>query len=124
MRLTDRFPIPENLMNRPKHFLLQIDSLMHSAFFTDKNNDWGNYKQELSAPYNSLESEEDFNILGSESSTDDENKKPVVVVKKEGETKKKIDLTYIAANCWNMNQFKVYPHRAREGEIPVKLLYG
>ena len=95
---------------------------MHNAYSEVSNKFWANYRQEIDAPYNSMESDEDLDLFATDTS-EEENKPVVKVEKKEGE-KKKLDLTKIQASAWNMKTFKPYPHRAREGEVPLKLLHG
>lgn len=75
MKMADRFPIPEALVGREerKSYNLRVDSLISSTYNIDAVNEWADYRQELDAPYNSMESEEEFPLHDSEES--DENEK-------------------------------------------------
>ena len=70
MKVADRFPIPEALIGRQKRkaYNLRIDSLITAAYNMDSVKEWADYRQELMAPYNSMESEEEFPLDDSEES--------------------------------------------------------
>ena len=62
MTLASRFPIPEALLNRPKNYQLGIDSFLRSAFSEEAYENQANYKDPISAPANSEESGDEFNL--------------------------------------------------------------
>ena len=52
----------------------KIDSLLKEAYSIEHVKEWGKYRQELKAPCNSEDSEEDKPIVGSEDSDENEVK--------------------------------------------------
>ena len=70
MKSYQRWPIPEMLIGRQKqgNFGLKIDSLLKEAYSSEHIKEWAKYRQELKAPANSEDSEEDKPIIGSEDS--------------------------------------------------------
>jgi len=76
MQAANRFPMPDALLACPPNYKLKIDSIMHSAYDPENLKDWAEYKQEVDAPNNSTESEDELNIYQSES--DDERRKYMV----------------------------------------------
>ena len=72
MKHVDRYPIPEALVNRAtdKPYVLQIDSIISSQFKMNVVEEWANYMPEIAAPQNSAESEDDFQLIESQSSDD------------------------------------------------------
>ena len=53
MKIAGKFPIPEELLNKPPKFKLECDSFMHGAWNEKNNTMWANYKFEIEAPANS-----------------------------------------------------------------------
>jgi hypothetical protein len=49
MQAAERWPIPEQLINRPDRggYQLVIDSIMHAAYDEKEMKEWANYRQEL-----------------------------------------------------------------------------
>ena len=70
MKVADRWPIPEAIVGRQKRepYTLRIDSLIHAAFALEEVEEWGKQIPDLDAPYNSMESEDDFPIHYSDDS--------------------------------------------------------
>jgi hypothetical protein len=62
MKLSGRFPIPEALLNRPKNYELTIDSFLRTAYSEEATEAQANYKDPISAPANSEESGDEFNL--------------------------------------------------------------
>lgn len=128
MKATDRFPIPESLVNRPKEkkgYNLRIDSLITAAYTLDTVNDWANYLPRLDAPYNSMESEEEFPIDDSEES-DDKNKIPYIPKAKLEENpellNKQFDDTILKTMPWRIESMRYFPYSGADNTFPVKLL--
>ena len=72
MQKVDRFPIPEALI-RPQPesaYKLTIDSLINTSYKLETVEAWADYLPATQAPYNSLESEDEFHIFESDSSED------------------------------------------------------
>ena len=68
MKKAKRYPIPEKLLWMPKEgpkFDLNVDSIMHAAYHNDEIEEWAEYKQEIDAPANSMNSNEDLHFASS-----------------------------------------------------------
>lgn len=83
MKKAKRYPMPEKVLHLDKDFDLFIDSLMHSAYASDDNEFWAEYRQECEQPANSYESLEqiDFHSSSEESlrgSVDGDNQPPTL----------------------------------------------
>jgi hypothetical protein len=78
MQASDRWPIPEQLINRPEkgNFSLVIDSIMHAAYNEKDILEWAAYRQELDVPYNSMESENEYPLEDSHDSEEEANRVP------------------------------------------------
>ena len=127
MQQVDRFPIPEALL-RPepeRSYNLVIDSLINDSYRLETVEAWADYKPANGAPYNSLESEDDYFIEESEES-DDPNAVPYITKKlvKEDPTikEKQFDMRVLLTSAFRLESMKYFPYRSREGEIPKKLL--
>ena len=70
MKAYQRWPIPECLMGRQttNPFYLKVDSLIADAYLSDRMREWADYRADVAAPYNSMESADDYQILPSEDS--------------------------------------------------------
>ena len=82
--------------------------------------EYANQRPEIDAPYNSMESDDDFIIEESPSSEEieEQTEHTEVKVKKE----KKFDKKLLDTSPYRMESIKFYPYRFREGDIPSKLL--
>ena len=67
MKECDRFPIPEAILGRKKftRYTLRIDSIMLATYKMESIHEWANYRQEIDAPFNSMESEDEFPLFDS-----------------------------------------------------------
>jgi hypothetical protein len=63
----DRFPIPEAILGRKKltPYTLRIDSMMLATYKMESIQEWANYRQEIDAPFNSMESADEFPLYDS-----------------------------------------------------------
>ena len=127
MKLVDRHHIPEALI-RPqpeRPYTLVIDSIIKDVFRQETVEAWANYKPAIGAPYNSMESEEDFNIYESEDS-EDPNAVPYITKKKVEQDPslkdKQFDMRILQTSAFRLESMKFFPYRSREGDIPNKLL--
>jgi hypothetical protein len=59
MKKSQRWPIPEPLLDKPKTYKLHIDSIMHETYDPRSCADWENYQLKLKCPPGS-ELGEDF----------------------------------------------------------------
>ena len=71
MQKSKRFPIPEKLLNKPNHYWLKIDSIIHGIYTVEPMIQECNVPPDLKAPKNSDVSEENFSI-GNLSEDEDE----------------------------------------------------
>jgi hypothetical protein len=62
MEKAKRFPIPESLLNRPSHYWLKIDSLIHNIYNYEPLILASNIPPDLKAPKNSDVSSDNFSI--------------------------------------------------------------
>ena len=64
MKKTNRFPIPESLIGRPKrgNFKLTMDSIIKEVYSEAYIQEWADYKQDVDVPYNSMESADEFQL--------------------------------------------------------------
>ena len=77
--------MPETLMNRQEtgNFRLKIDSIIAEAYREESMLEWASYRPEIDAPYNSMTSQDEFNIIPSEDSDElDDMPKDAIVTKK------------------------------------------
>ena len=67
MKEAGRYPIPEQLVGRSKRepYQLRVDSLINMAYREENIREWAEYRQEIDAPYCSMESEEEFPLYDS-----------------------------------------------------------
>jgi len=67
MQASDRWPIPEQLINKPEkgNFTLIIDSIIHASYNEKEILEWARFRPEVDAPYNSMESENEYPIYDS-----------------------------------------------------------
>ena len=111
--------------NEDRNFNLQIDSLITTQFTMEAVSEWANFVPENDAPANSMESEDEFNLYESQSS-EDEDAVPHLTKKAIAEDpeleKKKFPISILETSGFRLESVKYYPHRAREGDIPYKLL--
>jgi hypothetical protein len=70
MKKAKRYPVPEKLLHLPNKgrtpFILNIDSIMHSAYNDEEIDLWAEYQPEVDAPANSQESFEQYNFYSSD----------------------------------------------------------
>jgi len=127
MMKAKRYPIPEKLMNEPENFWLKIDSIIQGIYNVQEMISNCDNLPDIKAPKNSDVSAD--NATASESSSteydDDGNpkKKNVKIVQAVGAApEKKFDKSLIECQGWKLDPLTVFPHKAREGEVPLKLL--
>ena len=69
MKVYQRWPIPESLMNRPKSsFILKIDSIIAEAYREESMMEWADWRPLNDVPYNSMQSADEFQIIETEDS--------------------------------------------------------
>ena len=102
-----------------------IDTLMHAAYNEEDIVWWSRYRQEVDAPFNSMESENEYPIYESNDSDDEIDRvpKPTKYQKKNDENfkEKQFDKSLIEMTNFRMENMRQFPHRVREGEVPFKL---
>lgn len=111
-------------MNRPEHYWLKIDSIIHSIYNVDSLILAQNVYPDLKAPANSDVTDEDFSFG---ESTDEEqalvnNALAKDKITAEEITKKEFDKSLVKLNPFNTEILTVFPHKAKDGEVPLKLL--
>ena len=75
MKNAKRYPVPEKLLHKPGEWNLFIDSIMHTAYNSDENEEWANeVRCDIGAPANSMESME---FIDFESSSDEEENRKI-----------------------------------------------
>ena len=72
MKAAKRYPVQEKLLHKPDGWDLFIDSIMHTAYNSDENEDWAVNRKDIGAPANSMESME---VIDFQSSSDEEESK-------------------------------------------------
>ena len=82
--------------------------------------EWANYKPDVDAPYNSMESDADLEIY--ESPTESEEEEVVEVKPDEVSKYKPFNKKLLDVSPFRMEGMRYFPYRSREGEIPLKLL--
>jgi hypothetical protein len=128
MKEVSRFPCPEALLGRQsnKRYKVTIDSLIVGAYSIKAVEEWADYKPDTKAPYNSMESDENFFLYESQSS-EDPNSVPYITAKavKADPTlkEKQFDIRILEISPYRMESMKFFPHRTHEGEVPYKLLH-
>ena len=50
---------------------MKVDSLINDAYLSDQMREWANYRAEVPAPYNSMDSADDYQIVPSEDSEEE-----------------------------------------------------
>lgn len=87
--------------------------------------EWANWKPEIDAPANSMESEDNYQLVESQSS-DDSDALPHLTKEKlklDPELEKKqFPKQDLETSGFRLQAMQYYPYRSREGEIPYKLL--
>lgn len=121
MKSAKRYPIPEQLLNKPKNYWLKIDSVLANVYNIESLVETANLRPPMFAPQNSDVSEDNYSI-GSLSPVEipsDEEKaaKAVEVVKDRTFDKTQIDLS-----PFSLERMVVFPHKFREGDVPVRVL--
>lgn len=125
MQICDRFPIPDQLMSRPKdaRFYLQIDSLISAAYNLKDTQVWADYRQSIDAPQNSLCSEDEYPVHDSHSSEEDQKNIRQSDLDKDPNLHAKLfDLKILDTSPFLLELTKVFPYKARMGAIPLHLL--
>ena len=74
MKAANRYPVQEKLLHKPGGWDLFIDSLMHTAYNSDENEEWAYNRKDIGAPANSMESIE---VIDFESSSDEEQNRAI-----------------------------------------------
>ena len=111
------------LMNRQQgHFSLKIDSILAEAYNEESMLQYANERPELDAPYNSMDSDDNFNIYDSSSDEDfrDAQDNPLKGVT--ADDPKWFDVRILDISPFRMEAMKYFPYKSREGDIPLKLL--
>ena len=126
MKEAERFPIPEQLLGRKKYdkFTLYIDSLISAAYNEKSIQENAYYIQEVDAPFNSMESADDFS-LGPDTDSDEAEKFPKTAQKAKNDPeieKKRFDMSLLETWPFKIETVRSFPYRTREGDIPTKLL--
>lgn len=127
MKQIDRFPIPEALVNRSSSipYRLTIDSMIKKFYTIEAVEEMAIERPSQAAPYNSLESDEEFTLAESVSS-EDPNSVPYITAQKLREDpklkEKNFDVRILENSPFRLEAVKYFPFRSREGEIPLKLL--
>ena len=87
--------------------------------------EWANFKPDIDAPANSMESEDDLQLIESQSS-DDSDAIPYLTkekLKQDPELEKKqFPKQDLETSGFRLQSMQYFPYRSREGEIPYKLL--
>ena len=79
-------------------------------------------RPEIDAPYNSMESEDNFIIYHSSDESielDEEGERKEFIATKDD---KKFDKKLLDVSPFRMEAMQHYPYRFREGDVPIKLL--
>ena len=124
MKAYKRWPIPEALMGRPQteNFYLKVDSIIADAYLSDRMREWANHRAAVPAPYNSMESADDYQIIPSEDSEDADKIIDDTVLPVDKENEFNFDKSILDASPFRMGSLRYYPYKQREGEVPTKLL--
>lgn len=127
MMKAKRYPVREKLMNEPENFWLKIDSIIQAIYNVKEMTENCDNPPDIRATKNSDVSADNATASESSSTEYDEDGNPkkknvkVVVVEKEGPAVK-FEKSLIENQGWRVEPLAVYPHKAREGEVPLKLL--
>ena len=124
MRKLERFPIREALVGRKGAFKLQLDSIIREEYREEAVKQWGQYQPDQGCPFNSLESEDDLQILESEDS-DDADIAPYIKagLKNDPSLKDKMfPMQWLETSGFRLEAMRYFPYRNREGELPNKIL--
>lgn len=119
METSSRFPIPESLLNCPSGYWLKIDSLIHNIYNTETLAQTATIPPQLKAPANSDVSADNLSI-GSD--TPEEEQAPQIQPEFEDPNKPKpFDKKLVLLQPFNLEKIMIFPHKARDGEIPIRL---
>ena len=118
-----RWPVPEMLIGRQKErYYLKIDEILAESYSEETIQFHANYKPEINAPNNSVDSGDNFDLY--QTSTDDEEFfAPESPLKGMNESDPNwFDEKLLDVSPFRMDKMKYFPYRAREGDIPLKIL--
>ena len=101
---------------------LRVDSLMAEAYREESMHLWANTEQELDAPYNSMDSKDDYQLYRSDSGDEDPFAPESPLKGKTAKDSKWFDERILDVSPFRMESMKYFPFRTREGEMPIKLL--
>lgn len=118
MTFAHRYPIPESLLNKPENYWLKIDSFMHSIYNFDELKENLIINKDLKVPANSEASEDELLI----ESTSEEEEKIAVINGEISQKEASFDTRLIALCPFEIDKLMVFPHKARDGDVPLKLL--
>ena len=62
MKQYQRYPIPEALMPHKGNFKLRIDSILIESYRVESMKEWAKYRPDTTAPYNSMNTEDELQI--------------------------------------------------------------
>ena len=130
MKSAKRYPVPEQMMGRSRRsFRLAIDTIMTQVYSEAYLEEWADYRQEVDAPYNSNESEDEFHIYQSQ---DDDEELATASVTSPTSAKHKLtdplakekifNKQMVEPSPFRIESVKTYPFKFREGEVPLRLL--
>ena len=108
-------------MNKPKNYCLKIDSVLHNVYNIETMVETANLRPPMFAPQNSDVSEDNYSI-GSlspvEIPSDEEKAAKAAEVVKD----RTFDKTMIDLSPFSLERMVVFPHKFREGDVPLRLL--
>lgn len=106
-------------MNQPDHYWLKIDSLIHNIYTTEHLAETAVIRPPLKAPKNSDVSEDNLSI-GSDTPEEEEiiEQQPEV---EDPNKPKPFDKRLVALQPYNMEKLMIFPHKARDNELPIRL---
>ena len=124
-----RYPVPEVLVSVPDRYNLFIDSIITEAWTQEEFQNRLNYRQEVDAPQNSWESQEEIDFA-----SDEEEKEEAPIAEPKDRDKKKrkkkeepVKVTKVGAKALHMHGFepdmlRAYPHGVTDGYFPAIVL--
>jgi hypothetical protein len=122
MVLAGSFPIEEALLNKPRNYKLHLDTLMLAAHDKKSVAEYAKYQSHLAAPPNSEGDDPEPELWYDSDPPDDDVNGQNRVADDPLQRFKKVDKRYFKIQNFNMDHMRDFPHKAREGDMPLFLL--
>ena len=90
---------------------MKVDSLINDAYLSEHMREWANYRAEVPAPYNSMDSADDYQIVPSEDSEEEGQVVEEQEVNEEKQREFDFDKEILEHSPFRMAAMKYYPYK-------------